>query len=52
MSRIESYPVEVDGVVIQVPAQFMFEKITAQVLEDIRIYRHVTTRQRYHKKRK
>ncbi|WJJ55112.1 hypothetical protein [Xanthomonas phage RTH11] len=52
MKREERYPVEVNGEVIQVPAHFMHEKITASNLEHIRIYWHVTTRERYHKKRK
>lgn len=50
--RDESYPVEVNGEVIQVPAQFMHERITAANLEHIRIFWRVTARERYHKKRK
>lgn len=52
MKREESYPVEVNGETIQVPAHFMHERITAANLEHIRIFWLATARERYHKKLK
>ena len=52
MSRQESYPVEVAGKVIQVPAEYMHARINEDTLHAIGEYWRQSNRQRFHKKNK